>query len=84
MMERLNDYLVDRFFAGDQPSFKIEQPAEGCPCLSYGLLSKEWVYGRPSKCDCPQNTDDYDNVLHSLDCDSVVCPFCALETSREE
>ena len=83
MKERL-DFLVDRFFKGDLPTFRIEQPGEGCPCLDYGLLAKEWVYGRPAKCDCPVQSDDYDSKLHAVTCDSVPCPFCHWETAREE
>lgn len=81
MKERV-DFLIDRYFdfREDRMTFRIEQPIEGCICLDYGLVSKEWLYKRPSACDCPVQSDDYETFLHAVDCDSVPCPFCHWES----
>jgi hypothetical protein len=71
----LMDFIVHD---GQMVLNRIEQPVLGCTCCGIGLEGS-WVFGRESKCSCSAQSDDFDNVLHTGECDIVPCPFCPLE-----
>jgi hypothetical protein len=49
-----------------------------CACGGLGSFGAEWVFNREPKCDCPVESDDYENNFHDINCDTVPCPFCQL------
>jgi hypothetical protein len=57
-------------------TLSVEQPSLSCPCDGTGWLGREWLYKRESSCTCSVGTDDFVNIPHAVNCDSVPCPFC--------
>lgn len=58
-----------------------EADLEGCPCQGTGWLALEWLEKREPRCTCGGGDPADPNTFHSLDCDTVPCPFCQLETT---
>lgn len=69
------DFLLDRYWSPGGWVNKIEQPSLVCPCAGSGWLGREWLEQRAPRCSCDQQTDNFDTVLHRVDCDVVPCPF---------
>jgi hypothetical protein len=54
-----------------------------CPCHGTGFLGREWLESRDPRCTCYVQSDDFVNLLHTIDCDSIPCPFCPAEKGND-
>lgn len=72
--------LIDLTVVDGKPVFTIEQPSLHCPCKGFGWLGREWLNKRAPECTCGGGDPEDYRTFHSLECDSVPCPFCPAET----
>jgi hypothetical protein len=47
------------------------------PCAGFHVLPGGYVFGRGTACTCGAGPVD-ELTLHTVDCDTVPCPFCQL------
>lgn len=71
--------LIDFGFSDDQLYCTVMPVQLGCPCRGFGWLGREWLDKRAPECTCGGGDPEDYRTFHSLECDSVPCPFCPAE-----